>query len=147
MGRIAPGVSLSCTTFALNLWLSCSRIGTSSVLDLQQIGQEIWNMNLRKSNRYVLSCPAQYQWVSAEGLTQNSSGITRDVGIGGVFVRADRSPPVGAKVELSIALPNCEDTGTGMRLRGEGKVLRVDQQSAACSGGFAVSVRLDASSS
>jgi hypothetical protein len=34
-----------------------------------------------------------------------------------------------------------------MRLRGEGKVLRVDQQSAACSGGFAVSVRLDASSS
>jgi len=103
-------------------------------------------MNLRKSNRYVLSCPAQYRWVSSDGFMQNSTGLTRDVGIGGVFVRADQSPPTGTRVELSIALPNCEDTGVGMRLQGVGQVLRVDRQTEACIGGFAVSVRLDASS-
>ena len=103
-------------------------------------------MNLRKSNRYVLSCPAQYKWVSPDGLPQSCTGVTRDLGITGAFVRGDRSPPLGAKVELSIALPNCEDTAVGMRLHGIGQVLRVDQQSEANTGGFALSIRLDASS-
>jgi len=103
-------------------------------------------MNLRKATRYVLSCPAQYQWVSPDGLQQISKGITRDLGIGGVYVRGDRSPPVGAQVELSIAIPNFEDTGYGMRLRGIGQVLRVEQKTELRAGGFAVSVSLDASS-
>ena len=101
-------------------------------------------MNLRKATRYPLSCPALYRWASSEGLPQNGTGITRDVGVGGVFVQGDRSPPVGAQIELNIALPNCEDTGFGMRLRGVGSVLRVEPGNAIRTDGFAVSVRLNA---
>jgi hypothetical protein len=103
-------------------------------------------MNLRKSNRYVLNCPAQYRWVSSDGLPQSCTGVTRNVGIGGAFIRGDRSPPVGMQIELSIALPNCEDSGYGMRLRGVGPVLRIEQETEPGTGGFAVSARLDASS-
>ncbi len=104
-------------------------------------------MNLRKSARYVLSCPAHYLWMSSDGFQQSSRGVTRDLGIDGVYVRGDRSPPVGAQVELSIALPNFEDTGYGMRLRGIGQVLRVEQETELRAGGFAVSVCLDAAAS
>jgi hypothetical protein len=113
---------------------------------LLQIGHGDSIVNLRQATRYLLSCPAQYWWVSADGLPQNSTGITRDLATSGVFVRSEQCPPIGAQVELSIALPNCEDTGFGMRLRGVGKVLRVEQEKEICTGGFAVLVHLDASS-
>jgi hypothetical protein len=102
-------------------------------------------MNLRQATRYTLSCPAQYQWLSSDGLEQNGAGVTRDLGVSGAFIRGDRSPAVGTQIDLSIALPNCEDTRYGMRLRGMGKVLRVEQDSDAQPGGFAVLVNLDAS--
>ena len=104
-------------------------------------------MNLRKATRYELSCPAQYRWASSDGLQQNGTGVTRDLGMGGVFVWGDRSPPVGTQVELNIAIPNFEDTGNGMSLRGIGQVLRIEQETELRAGGFAVLVRLDASSS
>ena len=103
-------------------------------------------MNLRQATRYVLSCPAQYHWLSSDGLEQNGTGVTRDLAVSGAFVRGDRIPAVGTQIELSIALPNCEDTRTGMRLHGVGRVLRIDQQADANTGGFALSIRLDTSS-
>jgi hypothetical protein len=102
-------------------------------------------MNLRKVNRYLLRCPAQYEWVSSAGLQENGSGLTRDLSVAGVFVQGDRSPPVGTEIKLAIALPNCEDTRYGMRLHGVGKVLRVEQERELHTCGFAVGVRLNIS--
>lgn len=102
-------------------------------------------MNLRQTNRYLLTCPANYRWLSPDGLEQIGTGTTRDLGVRGVFVRSDRIPAVGTQIDISIALPNCEDTRYGMRLRGMGKVLRIEQKSDVRPAGFAVFVNLDVS--
>lgn len=100
-------------------------------------------MELRKASRFLLSCPTEYRWISAEGISHTGVGATENLGVGGVFVRGDRCPPAGTPIELDIALPSCEATGFGMRLCGVGQVLRVELGRGGIGCGFAASVHLD----
>ena len=84
-------------------------------------------------------------WAPQTGPPQSGEGMTRDVNITGVYVRAEETLPVGALVQMDIMLPNMAPSGPGMHLTGEGVVLRVDPCRAKAhgtnGGGFAASVQ------
>lgn len=83
-------------------------------------------IELRRAQRYRLNAPVEYEWADGAVSTQREEGAVRDISISGVYVEANRElPPVGTQVQLEIFLPKYSDPGTGMRLHGEGYVLRV----------------------
>jgi len=94
--------------------------------------------DLRNAKRYQLSAPALFLWAPQDGKPQSGQGVTRDINTFGVYVLTDALPPVGALVQMEIALPRLEDTSPGMHLHGEGVVLRCEfHDPAKC--GFAAS--------
>jgi hypothetical protein len=98
------------------------------------------SIELRKAKRYWLNAPAHFMWAPKNGKPQSGQGLTRDINTSGVFVVTDAIPPVGARVQMEIVLPKLKDAGPGMRLEGEGIVLRCNRGDAAkC--GFAASVQ------
>jgi hypothetical protein len=102
-------------------------------------------VELRKAKRYQLNAPAHFLWAPQGGEPQSGEGVTRDINIFGVYVLTDALPPVGALVQMEIALPKLVDTGSGMHLHGEGVVRRAEPHSAkgvgASEGAFAASVQ------
>lgn len=97
-------------------------------------------IELRRSIRYRLSAPALFMWAPKDGKPRSGKGVTRDINTLGVYVQTDAMPPVGARVQMEIVLPKLKDAGPGMRLEGEGIVLRCNRGDAAkC--GFAASVQ------
>lgn len=83
-------------------------------------------IELRRVTRYRLVAPAHFWWGTAEQIGGNRKGMTRDVSTAGAFLTASLCPPVGARVEIDILLPRMNGTAVGVRLHGEGTVLRVD---------------------
>src|SRR5450631_4912638 len=81
-------------------------------------------MDLRKQKRYNVSAPVLFMWALHDGEPHGGRGITRDINTFGVYVITDALPPVGARVQMTIALPKLTDTGAGMQLTCEGVVLR-----------------------
>jgi hypothetical protein len=102
-------------------------------------------IELRKTKRYPLSAPVYFLWATQDGKPQCGRGVTRDINTFGVYVLADVLPPVGALVQMEIALPKLRDTGSGMQLHGEGVVLRGEPHGSTGAGsneaGFAASVQ------
>jgi hypothetical protein len=91
-----------------------------------------WNQRLpmpdrRQAKRYQVTAPATYRWISSNSQPHESHGLTRDIGISGVYVLSAIHPPCGWPIELEIRLSNLDNTGPGMRLRGTGTVLRIEQ--------------------
>ena len=97
-------------------------------------------MELRKTNRYDLKIPVLFWWLGSDGLSESGNGMTRDISSIGVLVMTTVLPPVGARVELDVMLPDFGDHSTGIRLHGEGFVMRW-QDGIADSIGFAASVQ------
>lgn len=96
-------------------------------------------MQPRKTTRYQLTSPATYWWGPKGGQRIANRGVTRDISTAGVFIFAQEQPPVGARIELEILLPSLENIGPGVRLYGEGLVLRVERENHNNTG-FAASV-------
>lgn len=83
-------------------------------------------VELRKAKRYRLSAPALFLWAPLDGKAKSGHGVTRDINTSGVFVQTDSLPPVGARVQMEVVLPKLADASPGMRLQGEGVVLRCE---------------------
>jgi hypothetical protein len=81
-------------------------------------------MEHRKQKRYILNVPVLFLWALHDREPQSGRGITRDINTFGVHVITDAVPPVGARVQMEIALPKVSETGCGMQLTCEGVVLR-----------------------
>lgn len=81
-------------------------------------------IELRRAKRYRLSAPALFLWAGQDGKPRNGQGVTRDINTSGVYVLTDAMPPVGARVQIEIVLPKLAGSSPGMRLTGEGVVLR-----------------------
>lgn len=82
---------------------------------------------LRKARRYPLSASVHFSWLDSDGKLQQSEGVSRDLGMRGIFVLATGAPSVGTYVELDAYLP-ATHPGKAQRLHAKGKVLRVEQQ-------------------
>jgi hypothetical protein len=93
----------------------------------------------RKSMRYPVKAPVSFWWKDENGNQRQGEGTSRDVSETGAFVFAPGCPPVGADIALRIflvALPGA--TTRIVRMEVDGRVLRVEQATAAERCGFVV---------
>jgi hypothetical protein len=99
----------------------------------------------RHANRYEVTTPVSYWWSSSRGTTHSGTGETRNISHCGVLVATGECPPIGAPIQITVHLPHRRSPGVGMKLEGEGKVLRVENADRAveCEPGslFAASVQ------
>ena len=89
--------------------------------DWQQIVPE-----RRKSNRYQLAALVCASWRQPDGNFSKVTGITRDISMRGISFLAATTIEVGAYIELEVYLPSLNSHGRGMKLHGEGTVVRVE---------------------
>jgi hypothetical protein len=97
-------------------------------------------MELRRTKRYYVQAPAFFSWKDSDKSSQAAEGMTRDISAQAVFVVARNCPRAGDQLRLDVQLPSLRGT-PGVRLRGEGVVLRVDKAESGNSG-FAVATSL-----
>lgn len=84
---------------------------------------------MRHTSRFEIVAPVSYWWPSPTGALHSSKGETRNISQRGVLVAAEECPPLGSPVQLTIRLPRLREKGLGMRLEGEGMVVRVQDTS------------------
>ena len=80
----------------------------------------------RQNMRYLLNARAVFSWEGPEQKQIRAPGLTRDVGLVGAFIFSLTCPPVGTTVEVALFLPPMHGTVPTARLRGQGRVLRVE---------------------
>ncbi len=84
------------------------------------------DLYLRHANRYEVTAPVSYWWSSPKGPVHSAAGETRNISHSGVLVAAGECPPIGSAIQMTIQLPRLRGGGFGMKLQGEGMVLRIE---------------------
>jgi hypothetical protein len=82
-------------------------------------------MERRRIRRYKVQASAFFSWKDSDRRSQTAEGMTRDMSTQAIFVVARNCPRVGDQLRVDVPLPSLRGT-SGVRLRGEGVVLRVD---------------------
>jgi len=88
----------------------------------------------RRHVRYNLRLAVICCWTS-DSEEKRTSGYTRDIGAGGMFVISGETPPVNVTVECTVQLER--NNGSSDRLAASGRVVRVQSLSRHASG-FAI---------
>jgi hypothetical protein len=84
-------------------------------------------MELRNRVRYRLSASAVFSWEGAQRKRLVGEGVTRDVSVDGAFIFTRSCPPIGALLDLQIALSPSYHTGaTSVQIRTMATVIRVE---------------------
>jgi hypothetical protein len=100
-------------------------------------------VELRRFRRYYVQAPVLFSWKNADGSLQSAEGMTRDISMQAVFVLTRKCPRRGDQVRIDIVLPSLRKT-PGVRLHGDGVVLRTDLDDAGqCGFAAATSLRSD----
>ena len=97
-------------------------------------------MELRRTKRYYVQAPASFSWKDSNKSSQTAEGMTRDISTQAIFVVASHCPRAGDQLRLDVQLPSLRGT-PGVRLGGDGIVLRVDRTESGATG-FAVATTL-----
>ena len=84
------------------------------------------SMELRQNKRYRLSAPVSFSWVSRDGAVGAGEGHTRDISVGGVFILTTSLSPEGSVVRIEVNLPPLRARGQRVRLRTQGRVVRME---------------------
>jgi len=98
-------------------------------------------MEQREAVRYPMRAVVLFKWTDADGVGLQDGGFTRDISTAGLFVYCDRPPPVKTAFSMEVLLPLFEAPHPGLRLMGQGVVVRVEEQKKQT--GFAAKVYLD----
>jgi hypothetical protein len=98
------------------------------------------SVELRRIRRYYVQALTFFSWKDPDNSTRASEGMTRDISTQAIFVVARNCPRAGDRLRLDVRLPSLRGT-PGVRLGGEGVVLRVDRAESGESG-FAVAACL-----
>jgi hypothetical protein len=102
-------------------------------------GQSFHSVERRKHIRYRLDFPAIFSWESSQRSRLQGEGITRDIGLEGVFIFTATYPPVETIIQLEVLLPPLTGAKATIRIKGEARVLRVEpRREKGVTGGFAV---------
>lgn len=80
----------------------------------------------RRTKRFEYAAPATFWWSPGGGFLQSATGVTRDIGNTGVLIETSECPPPGVHIQVTVFLPLIEGSGYGMKLHGEGVVVRVE---------------------
>lgn len=79
----------------------------------------------RTTVRYLIRGVVWFQSLTANGEWKDGVGITRDIGISGLFVESELVPPVSSALKLTASLPAGWGNDMTVRLRGSGFVRHV----------------------
>jgi hypothetical protein len=102
-------------------------------------GQSLHSVERRKHLRYQLDFPAIFSWENSQRSRLQAEGITRDIGLEGVFIFTATYPPVESAIQLEVLLPPLTGAKATIRIKGEARVLRVEpRREKGVTGGFAV---------
>ncbi len=102
-------------------------------------GQALHSVERRKRVRYRLDLPAIFSWESSQRSRLQGEGITRDIGLEGVFIFTATCPPVETTIQLEVLLPPLTGAKATIRIKGEARVLRVEpRREKGVTSGFAV---------
>ena len=100
---------------------------------------------LRKNYQYCLSAPVVFYWATPNGPPKSGHGMTREIDTTGAYIKSMDLPPVGARVQMEVMLPNILGGEFGAHLSGEGVVLQVEPNNGktpgVSEGGFSVSMQ------
>src|ERR1700686_955890 len=86
-------------------------------------------MEMRRELRYRLDVPAVFCWESTHHRRLQGEGITRDVSVLGAFIVTATCPPVESPVQVEVVLPSLDGMKSGIRIKGEARVIRVEHPS------------------
>jgi hypothetical protein len=81
----------------------------------------------RKVVRFVLRCPAVFEWIDEEGQVQVGAGFTRDLSAAGVFLLSTASPPTGTRIRIDVLLPVERPAEEGLKLSSDATVTRIEK--------------------
>jgi hypothetical protein len=95
---------------------------------------DVYPNDRRKSERYSITVPVRFQWRAVDGRWHNAFGVTRDIGIAGLFVESASVPPVDSVLELTVTLPATSKFDTTLQLSCIAVVRHVQQESCQMSG-------------
>lgn len=98
-------------------------------------------MERRGQTRYGVRALAEFMWLDAWGVPQRGHGYTRDISLGGMFIRSDSQPPEKADLEVEVSFSAFAEASTNLRMSVKACVLRVEPTSEARLGatrGFAI---------
>lgn len=102
------------------------------------LGMRIEMMPRRRA-RFNISAPVVFRWKDRGGTFEKGDGVTRDIGIGGMFiVTSGPFPPENASIRCEASLPSPDPNHTKWRLRISGKVQRASARPENSERGFAV---------
>jgi PilZ domain-containing protein len=93
----------------------------------------------RGQTRYVVRAVAEFVWVDAWGTRQRGQGYTRDISLGGMFIRSETQPP--EKADLAVEVSFASFGAATAMLRVKALVIRRESISSARLGpklGFAL---------
>ena len=96
--------------------------------DVTSIGAIGDAVQQRESVRFNLRLPVIFRWNDEQGARQQNGGFTRDISRRGLFVYSLIPPSSGVTVELEVMLPPLAESGHGVRLQSEGRVLRIERK-------------------
>lgn len=80
----------------------------------------------RRAVRYSLRANAVFDWLDERGIKRRARGYTRDISVRGAYLIATQCPPRGISVSISVYLPAQPDERSFIRVKAQGRVLRVD---------------------
>jgi hypothetical protein len=96
----------------------------------------------RKHNRYPVDAAVRFFWRDERGVQHEGTGLTRDIGLGGVFVFTENCPPLEVSVHVELLLPRLHGGARLMVVQGDGQVIRVEPGGPrGTGGGFAVTIK------
>ena len=97
----------------------------AAVTSIRAIGDAVQQ---RESVRFHIRLPVIFRWNDEQGGRQQNGGFTRDISRRGLFVYSLIPPPSGVSVDLEVMLPPLAESGHGVRLQSEGRVLRIERK-------------------
>ena len=93
----------------------------------------------RRRARFNISAPVVFRWKGSAGNSESGDGMTRDIGIGGMFiVTSGPFPPENASIRCEASLPSVDPNRTKWHLRVSGRVQRATTGTETNERGFAV---------
>jgi hypothetical protein len=79
----------------------------------------------RRRARFNISAPVVFRWKDRGGSYEKGDGVTRDIGIGGMFIVTNGPfPPENTSIRCEASLPAAGASLPGWQLRVSGRVQR-----------------------
>ena len=92
----------------------------------------------RALRRYKMTAPVQFRWKEHDAWREGY-GVTRDISVGGVFIRCSLEVPLDAPIEIKMTVPKFFANMTAKQfLQGTGIITRVNPDE-----GFAAQVNFE----